>query len=47
MTLSNLLQLAHKQHWVVLMAGGRGQRLLPLTEELPEPLLSVGPRANS
>ncbi len=27
---------------VVIMAGGKGTRLLPLTEELPKPLLSVG-----
>ena len=27
---------------VVIMAGGRGQRLLPLTESIPKPLLSVG-----
>ena len=27
---------------VVIMAGGRGQRLSPLTDELPKPLLDVG-----
>jgi len=27
---------------VVIMAGGRGQRLLPLTESIPKPLLCVG-----
>ncbi len=30
-----------KPNWVVLMAGGLGSRLLPLTEELPKPLLPV------
>jgi dTDP-glucose pyrophosphorylase len=30
--------------WVVLMAGGRGRRLHPLTEECPKPLLEVGGR---
>ncbi|MBU0571717.1 MAG: nucleotidyltransferase family protein [Candidatus Omnitrophica bacterium] len=29
-------------HWVVLMAGGMGNRLRPLTEECPKPLLTVG-----
>lgn len=27
---------------VVIMAGGKGQRLLPLTEKVPKPLLTVG-----
>lgn len=31
-------------NWVVLMAGGLGSRLRPLTEELPKPLLPVGGR---
>jgi len=30
--------------WVVLMAGGRGRRLQPLTQECPKPLLRVGGR---
>ncbi len=29
-------------NWVVLMAGGLGKRLRPLTENMPKPLLSVG-----
>lgn len=29
---------------VVIMAGGRGQRLRPLTEDLPKPMLEVGGR---
>lgn len=31
-------------NWVVLMAGGQGQRLRPMTESVPKPLLSVGNR---
>jgi len=31
-----------KKNWVVLMAGGLGTRLHPLTETTPKPLLSVG-----
>jgi dTDP-glucose pyrophosphorylase len=35
---------AEKENWVVLMAGGLGQRLRPLTEDTPKPLLPVGDR---
>jgi dTDP-glucose pyrophosphorylase len=31
-----------RNNWVVLMAGGLGNRLRPLTEDLPKPLLMVG-----
>jgi len=31
-----------RDNWVVLMAGGLGERLRPLTEHTPKPLLSVG-----
>jgi dTDP-glucose pyrophosphorylase len=38
--------LAHagepRENWVVLMAGGLGNRLRPLTEDVPKPLLNVG-----
>jgi dTDP-glucose pyrophosphorylase/predicted transcriptional regulator len=33
---------AIRDNWVVLMAGGLGQRLRPLTENAPKPLLRVG-----
>lgn len=31
-----------KNNYVVLMAGGRGSRLRPLTNEIPKPMLKVG-----
>ncbi len=31
-----------RDNWVVLMAGGNGRRLLPMTEDRPKPLLTVG-----
>src|SRR3979409_1592689 len=31
-------------HWVILMAGGLGSRLKPLTNETPKPLLRIGGR---
>jgi dTDP-glucose pyrophosphorylase len=31
-------------NWVVLMAGGEGRRLRPMTENLPKPMLPVGGR---
>lgn len=40
--LDNLIQSAEKGNWVVLMAGGLGSRLWPLTEGCPKPMLLVG-----
>lgn len=40
--ISNLLKTNAKNNRVVLMAGGLGTRLRPLTEDLPKPLLKVG-----
>ncbi len=37
-----LLIPASTDNWVVLMAGGEGRRLLPLTRDVPKPLLRVG-----
>lgn len=32
----------HPQATAVVMAGGRGQRLMPLTDKVPKPLLAIG-----
>jgi dTDP-glucose pyrophosphorylase len=38
----DLLQPAGRDNWVVLMAGGLGTRLQPLTNSCPKPMLKVG-----
>lgn len=35
-------QTTKRPNWVVLMAGGLGERLRPLTNNMPKPLLNVG-----
>ena len=41
-TLNNLLAKSKYDNPVLLMAGGFGERLKPLTEDLPKPLLKLG-----
>jgi NDP-sugar pyrophosphorylase family protein len=41
-TLDDLIGAVQRPNWVVLMAGGLGTRLQPLTRETPKPLLPVG-----
>jgi len=41
-TLHNLVDKQRHDNAVLLMAGGRGKRLLPLTKDTPKPLLKVG-----
>lgn len=36
------LKIDGQDHWVVIMAGGEGNRLKPITENVPKPLLNVG-----
>lgn len=43
--MEELLGSARRPNWVVLMAGGAGTRLYPLTEDCPKPLLKVGNKA--
>lgn len=43
-TLDKMLKPDSKDNIVVLMAGGLGSRLLPLTENCPKPLLKIGPK---
>ncbi|MEA2051168.1 MAG: nucleotidyltransferase family protein [Campylobacterota bacterium] len=40
--LATLLKITTKRNRVILMAGGLGTRLRPLTEDTPKPLLKVG-----
>ena len=41
-TSDDLIGAVERPNWVVLMAGGLGVRLRPLTENFPKPLLAVG-----
>lgn len=43
-SLSELLRRPRRDNWIVLMAGGEGNRLKPLTDDTPKPLLKVGGR---
>ena len=43
-TLEEALRVPARPNWVFLMAGGRGQRLRPLTDDCPKPMLPIGGR---
>jgi UTP-glucose-1-phosphate uridylyltransferase len=40
--LDELLKSKYVDNWVILMAGGLGMRLMPLTANCPKPLLKIG-----
>mgnify|MGYP001322145964 CR=1 FL=1 len=40
--LEELIKIKNKSNKIVIMAGGEGMRLRPLTEETPKPMLKVG-----
>lgn len=42
--LDDLLKTEREDNWVVLMAGGLGTRLRPITETVPKPMVPVGGR---
>ena len=42
--LHEVLGAAPRSNWAVVLAGGQGQRLRPLTENLPKPMLKVAGR---
>jgi dTDP-glucose pyrophosphorylase len=42
--LREIIGAAERPNWAVLMAGGRGTRLDPITQRLPKPMLSVAGR---
>jgi signal-transduction protein with cAMP-binding, CBS, and nucleotidyltransferase domain len=41
-TLDELTGIFERPNWVILMAGGEGTRLRPLTADCPKPLLRIG-----
>jgi dTDP-glucose pyrophosphorylase len=42
--LDDLLNVAEREEWVIIMAGGLGSRLQELTRDTPKPMLTVGSR---
>lgn len=43
-TLQEMLGAAERPNWAVVMAGGRGERLRPITDTLPKPMIKVAGR---
>jgi dTDP-glucose pyrophosphorylase len=42
--LHDMLGSTARRNWAVVMAGGRGERLMPLTDDIPKPMLKVAGR---
>ena len=42
--LHEIIGAALRPNWAVIMAGGRGQRLRPITDEIPKPMIKVAGR---
>ncbi|SCG83149.1 putative mannose-1-phosphate guanyltransferase [Proteiniborus sp. DW1] len=40
--IDDLLHTSKKENWIILMAGGLGSRLRPLTDNCPKPMLLIG-----
>lgn len=40
--LDDLIQSSKNENWVLIMAGGLGKRLSPLTDKCPKPMLPIG-----
>jgi dTDP-glucose pyrophosphorylase len=43
-TLANILGMVERPNWAVVMAGGKGTRLRPITENIPKPMVCVAGR---
>ena len=43
-TVGGLLSAMNRENWTVIMAGGRGTRLQPITEAMPKPMVKVAGR---
>src|SRR5687767_2151096 len=43
-TIHQFIAITERPNWTVIMAGGRGTRLYPVTEILPKPMIAVAGR---